>query len=114
MGDRWVRYSLTNSMPVACFFQNLRTPSIEAVRTKLVLLCARARIRKQSQQQVLETAEQAGDALCDGDVGERVAVHERLVVAVGGREVVKVQLLVLEDWAGEASGVNSSLHSDRV
>lgn len=37
MGERWVRYSLTNSTPTGCFFQNLRMPSIEAVMMKLVL-----------------------------------------------------------------------------
>lgn len=37
------------------------------------------------------------DSLGDGDLRQRVAVHERLVVSLGGREVVKVELLVLQN-----------------
>lgn len=51
-----------------------------------------------------------GDVPSDGDLSDGVAVHERLVVAVGSGETGKVQLLVLQDCRRK---VISCLHGTR-
>lgn len=87
------------SIPTACFFQNLRCPSAEAVATKLVL----PRLKFLSVSHSSGTDSDNYSVPCYGDLSDSVSVHKRLGVSVRRGQLLKKELLVRQDCSLLAS-----------